>query len=143
MKIKLSAHGAYHHQYHVVWIPKYRKKVLKGALKQSLEKGLFDIERFHPDIEIETWGIQVDHIHLVIVISPKYAVSAIVGKIKAHTSREMRQRFPWIKKRYWRNELWSVGLFSSTVGVNEDVIKRYVEFQEKVDTGKLQLDFGF
>src|SRR5262249_17618386 len=52
MKIKLSAHGAYHHQYHVVWIPKYRKKVLKGELKQYLEKGLFDITTFHPDIEI-------------------------------------------------------------------------------------------
>jgi len=143
MKIKLSAHGAYHHQYHVVWIPKYRKKVLKGELKQYLEKGLFDITTFHPDIEIETWSIQVDHIHLVIVIPPKYAVSDIVGKIKANTSREIRKRFPWIKKIYWRNEFWSVGFFSSTVGVNEDVIKRYVEFQEKVDTGKAQLDFGF
>jgi REP element-mobilizing transposase RayT len=89
MKIKLSAHGAYHHQYHVVWIPKYRKKVLKGELKQYLEKSLLDIERFHPDIEIETLSIQVDHIHLVIVIPPKYAVSDIVGKIKANTSREI------------------------------------------------------
>ena len=71
MKIKLSAHGAYHHQYHVVCIPKYRKKVLKGALKQYLEKSLFDIERFHPDIEIETLRIQVDHRHVVIVIPPK------------------------------------------------------------------------
>jgi putative transposase len=143
MKIKLSAHGAYHHQYHVVWIPKYRKKVLKGELKQYLEKALCDIETFHPDIEIETLSIQVDHIHLVIVIPPKYAVSDIVGKIKANTSREIRKRFPWIKRIYWRNEFWSVGFFSSTVGVNEDVIKRYVEFQEKVDTGKVQLDFGF
>jgi putative transposase len=126
MKIKLSAHGAYHHQYHVVWIPKYRKKVLKGELKQYLDKGLCDIARFHPDIEIETLSIQVDHIHLVLVIPPKYAVSAIVGKIKAPTSREIRQRFPWITKIYWRNEFWSVGFFSSTVGVNEDVIKRYV-----------------
>jgi putative transposase len=66
MKIKLSAHGAYHHQYHVVWIPKYRKKVLKGELKQYLEKGLFDIEMFYPDIEIETFSIQLDHIHLMI-----------------------------------------------------------------------------
>jgi putative transposase len=71
MKIKLSAHGAYHHQYHSVWIPKYRQKVLKGELKQYLEKSLFDIERFHPDIEIETLSIQVDHRHVVIVIPPK------------------------------------------------------------------------
>src|ERR687898_887953 len=142
MKIKLSAHGAYHHQYHVVWIPTYRKKILKGELKQYLEKGLFDIETFHPDIAIETLSIQVDPIHLVIVIPPKYAVSDIVRKITANTSREIRQRFPWIKKIDGRNAWWSVGFFSSTVGVNEDVIKRYVEFQEKVDTGTLQLDFG-
>src|SRR5499433_3684324 len=143
MKIKLSAHGAYHHQYHVVWIPKYRNKILKGELQQYLEKGLCDITTFHPDLEIETLSLQVDHIHLVIVMPPKYAVSDIVGKIKANTSREIRKRFPWVKKIYWRNEFWSVGFFSSTVGVNEDVIKRYVEFQEKVDTGKAQLDFGF
>ena len=80
--------------------------------------------------------------HLVMVIPPKYAVSDIVGTMTANTSREIRQRFPWIRRIYWRNELWSVGFFSSTVGGNEDVIKRYVEFQEQVDTGKLQLDFG-
>ena len=80
--------------------------------------------------------------HLVMVIPPKYAVSDIVGTMTANTSREIRQRFPWIRRIYWRNALWSVGFFSSTVGGNEDVIKRYVEFQEQVDTGKLQLDFG-
>jgi REP-associated tyrosine transposase len=111
MKIRLSAHGAYHHQYHVVWIPKYRKKILKGELKQYLEKGLFDVQRFHPDVEIETFSIQVDQVHGVIVIPPTYAVSAIVGKIKANTSREIRQRFPWITKIYWRNEFWSVGIY--------------------------------
>ena len=142
MQIKLSAHGAYHHQYHVVWIPTYRKKVLKGELKQYLEKGLCDIQTCHPDIEIETCSIQVDHMHLVMVIPPKYAVSDIVGTMTANTSREIRKRFPWIRRIYLRNALWSVGFFSSTVGGNEDVIKRYVEFQEQVDTGKLQLDFG-
>jgi len=79
----------------------------------------------------------------VIVIPPKYAVSAIVGTIKTNTSREMRQRLPGIKTIDWQNAFWSVGFFASTVGVNEDIIKRYVEFQEKVDTGKLQLEFGF
>ena len=53
------------------------------------------------------------------VIPPKYAVSAVVGKIKANTSREIRQRFPEIKKVYWRNECWSVGFFSSTVGIDD------------------------
>jgi putative transposase len=94
-------------------------------------------------MDIETWSIQVDHSHLVSVMPPAYAVSAIVGKSKAHTSRESRQRFPWIKQIDGRNAFWSVGFFSSTVGVNADVMKRYVEFQEQVDTGKLQLDCGF
>jgi putative transposase len=120
-----------------------REYTIGQPLNHLFQNGLAKCPVENPDIAIETLSIQVDHIHLVIVIPPKYAVSAIVGKIKANTSREIRQRFPWIKKIYWRNEFWSVGFFSSTVGVNEDVIKRYVEFQEKVDTGKLQLEFGF
>jgi putative transposase len=143
MEIRLSAHGAYHHQYHVVWIPKYRKKILKGSLKEFVEKRLFDIQEFHPDIEIEKYSIQKDHIHLVIAIPPRYSVSSIVGKIKANTSREIRRRFEWIKTTYWHNEFWSPGFFSSTVGINEDVIKRYVEFQEKADKGQIQLTFDF
>ncbi len=143
MKIRFSAHGAYNHQYHIVWIPKYRKRVLKGELKSFLEKRLFEIQEYHPEVEIEKFSIQVDHVHMVSVIPPKYSVSSVVGKIKANTSRRIRTEFPWIKKVYWGNEFWSPGFFSSTVGLNEEIIKRYIEFQEKVDTGKMQLDFGF
>ena len=143
MEIRFSDHGAYHHQFPVVWIPKYLRKVLKGELKRYLEHGLLDIQKFHPDVEIEAFSIQSDHVHVVIVVPPKYSVSSIIGKIKSNTSREIRTRFPWLKRIYWRNEFWSVGFFSSTVGIDEEVIKRYVEFQEKVDKGTLQLDFGF
>ncbi len=145
MQIRLSAHGAYHHQYYRVCIPKYRRRVLKGDLKDFVAKRLGEVQEFHPEVEVEQFSIQVDHVHLVAVIPPKYAVSALGAKIKANTSREIRQRFPEIKKVYWRHEFWSVGFFSSTVGIDGAVIKRYVEFQEKVDKGqlKLQLDFGF
>ena len=88
MEIRLSAHGTYHHQYHVVWIPKCRKKILKGQLKAFVEKHLFDIQEYHPDIEIERYSIQKDHVHLKIIIPPKYSVSGIIGKIKANTSRD-------------------------------------------------------
>jgi len=71
MKIRLSGHGAYRHQYHIVWIPKYRKEILKGELKEFVEKHLFDIQDYHPDIEIENYSIQKDHIHLVIIIPPR------------------------------------------------------------------------
>ena len=143
MQIRLSEHGAYHHEFHVVWIPKYRKKILKGEIRKFIEKRLFDVQDYHPDVEVEKYSIQQDHIHLIIIIQPKYSVSNIIGKIKANTSREIRKRFSWVKKIYWRNEFWSPGFFTSTVGINEDVIKRYVEFQEKNDKGQLQLTFDF
>ena len=143
MEIRLSAHGAYHHQYHIVWIPKYRRKILKGDLKKFIETRLFEIHDYHPEVEIERYSVQEDHVHLVIIIPPKYSVSSIVGKIKANTSREVRLRFEWVKKTYWRKEFWSPGYFSSTVGITEEVIKRYVEFQEKMDKGTQQLELKF
>jgi putative transposase len=143
MEIRLSAHGAYHHQYHIVWIPKYRKKVLTGELKEFVEKHLHDVEEHHPDIEIKQYSIQEDHLHLVMVIPPRYSVSSIVGKIKANTSRQIRKRFSWVKEIYCRSEFWSPGFFSSTVGINEQVIRRYIEFQGKVDKGQVQLSFDF
>jgi len=136
MEIRYSGHGAYHHQYHVVWIPKYRKRILKGELKEFIEQRIFGIQAYHPDVEIEKYSVQEDHIHLVIIIPPRYSVSAVVGKIKANTSGEIRRHFPWVKKIYWKREFWSEGFFSSTVGINEEVIKRYVEFQERVDKGQ-------
>ena len=71
MKIRLSGHGAYHHQYHIVWIPKYRKRILKGDLKKFIERRLLDIHEYHPDVEIEKFSIKEDHLHLVMVIPPR------------------------------------------------------------------------
>ena len=126
-----------------MWIPKYRKKILKGELKKYIEERLFDIQTYHPEIEIEKYSIQLDHIHLVVVIPLKYSVSGIVGKIKANTSKEVRKKFDWVKKIYRRKVFWSPGFFSSTVGIDEEIIKRYVEFQEKIDKGQIQLSFDF
>ena len=100
MEFRLSGHGAYRRQYHVVWISKYRK-ILKGKLKELVEKHLFDIQEYHPDVEIENYSIQKGHIHLVIIIPPRYSVPGIIGKIKANTNREIRKKFKNIKKIYW------------------------------------------
>jgi len=143
MEIRYSAHGAYHRQYHIVWIPKYRKAILKDEVKQYVEQHLKDICGYHPEIVIEKQSVQKDYVPLVIIIPPKFKVSEVVGKIKANTGREILKQFAWIEKIYWRNEFWSLGFFSSTIGINEKVIKRYVEFQEKVDKGAVQLSFGF
>ena len=83
-----------------------------------------------------------DHVHLHMVIPPKYAVSMVVETLKKNTSRELNLKFRFLKKFYWDNEgMWSTGFFASTVGINEGVIKKYVEMQGKEDTGQTQ--FGF
>ncbi|GJL65120.1 MAG: IS200/IS605 family transposase [Nitrospirales bacterium] len=141
MEVRLSAHGAYQHQYHVVWIPKYRRRILRGAIKLFVQEQLPHIQQYHPDVEVQQWSVQIDHIHMVLVISPKYAVSSIVGKMKANVSRQLRLRYPELKRTYWGAVLWSPGFFSSTVGLNEAVIRRYVEHQEQMDKGQIQLEF--
>jgi len=139
MEIKLSAHGAYRHQYHVVWIPKYRRRVLKSGVKTYVERGIKEISGFHPDVIIVKYNIQEEHVHLVIEIPPKYAVAKIIGKIKQNSSRKIRNRFEWLDKVYEKGVFWSPWYFSSTVGLDEEAIKKYVEFQEKVDKGEYQL----
>ena len=131
MEVRLSAHGAYHHQYHVVWIPKYRKKILEGKLKEFIEKRLFDVQEYHPDIEIEKYSIQRDHIHLVIIIPPRYSVSGIIGKIKANNSREIRKKFESVKKIYWRNEFWSPGFFPPELESTKTSLKNMLNFKKK------------
>ncbi|MDR4485344.1 MAG: IS200/IS605 family transposase [Nitrospirales bacterium] len=81
--------------------------------------------------------MQIDHIHMVLVIPPKYAVSSMVGKMKANLSRQLRLRYPELKRTYWGAVLWSPGFFSPTVGLNEGVSWRYVEHQERMDKGQI------
>jgi putative transposase len=141
VRIKLSAHGSWKHQYHIVWIPKYRRKVLIYGVKTYTARGIDEIIHYHPEIEIIKYNIQVDHVHLIIEIPPKITVASIVGKIKQNTSRKIKQSFPWLKKVYKPGVFWSPGYFSSTVGLNEEQIKKYVEFQEKIDKNQFQLTF--
>ena len=81
-----------------------------------------------------------DHIHLVIIIPPKYSANDVVAKLKAESASMMRKKFAFLEKVYWKeNIVWSPGFFLSTVGVNEKTIKAYVRFQGKQDSGQNQL----
>ena len=137
MKIKLQAHVAYQTQYHVVWIPKYRRKVLISGVKQYLEKVFYSIvQERYPDVYISQLSIQPDHIHALIEIPPKYAVSTIIGYIKGKSSIQMRKQFEYLRRA---RVMWSRGFFVSSVGVNESVIKKYIKYQEKQDLGQVEL----
>jgi len=138
MQIRYSSHGAYHHQDHIVWMPKYRRRVRKGEFKKFIEEHLVEIQNYHPDMEIEKYSIREGHIHLIIIVPRRYSASGIVGKIQTNTSRDIRKKFDWVRGIYDPDEFWSPGFFSSMAGVKEEVIRRHVEFQEKIDKEQMQ-----
>jgi putative transposase len=141
MEIRLSAHSAYRTEYHIVWIPKYRYHVLNPGVKAYLVKLFPKVIAELPGCEIIKYNIQPDHIHMVMIIPPKYAVSTVVGKIKGMTSSQLRKKFGWMKLRYSsENMVWSPGYFVSTVGVEEAQILRYVEYQGRQDSGQAKLE---
>jgi putative transposase len=142
VKLHHQAHVVYKTQYHVIWVARYRRKILVPGIDEYFKKALKEVREHYPDWYIEEVGTDKDHIHLHLVIPPKYAVSKVVATLKAVTSRRLREKFPhFFQKLYWDNDgIWARGFFVSTVGVNESTIRRYVRMQGKQDAGQAQLD---
>ena len=91
-------------------------------------------------MKLETIGFDEDHLHMVMSIPPKYSISSVMGKLKSQSASKLRKKFPWLSKVYWNeNIVWSPGYFVSSVGVDEETIKKYVELQGGQDLGQLQL----
>jgi len=137
---RLSGHSVYRTEYHVVWIPKYRRKILNSGVKEYLNKLWPKILKGIPGVEILEQNIQGDHIHTVMIIPPKYSVSDVIGQIKGQSASKLRKKFQWMEKVYWKeNIVWSPGYFVSTIGLNEDQIIKYVQWQENQDSGQAKL----
>ena len=101
------------------------------------------VREFHPDWYIEEVGVEEDHVHLHMIIPPKYSVSKVVDTLKCVTSRQMKMKFPhFLRKVYWDNGgIWAQGFFVSTVGINETVIRKYIQYQGQQEAGQAQLEF--
>ncbi len=85
-------------------------------------------------------NIQVDHIHAIMIIPPKYSVSEVIGRLKGQSASKLRKKFVWLEHVYWKeNMVWSAGYFVSTVGLNEEQIIKYVKWQESQDSGQAKL----
>jgi len=142
MKLRKSAHTVYKTQYHIVWITRYRRKILVKGVKDYLKIRLLEIRKYYPEWECLEIDIDLDPIHLYIIIPPKYAVSKVVETIKSNTSKALKIKFTFLKRVYWDDKgIWAKGYFVSTVGINEKIIKEYVKMQEKEDTGQAELEF--
>ena len=140
MKIILSAHGTYRLQYHIVWICKYRRKVLNPALEATLRKLLPHLLRSMPGCHLETIGFDKDHLHMVMIIPPKYSIAEVMGTLKSQSASYLRKKFVFLQKVYWKeNIVWSPGYFVSSVGIDEETIRNYVEHQGLQDSDQLEL----
>lgn len=131
VKWKKQAHCVYQCKYHVVWCPKYRYRVLTGDVGATMEEALRSLCEWKK-IEVLELNVQPDHVHLVVQIPPRLAVSEAVGILKGKTAIKMFKSFPGMKKKpYWGNHFWARGYCVTTVGLDEDKIRRYVRFQEE------------
>ncbi len=142
MEYRKQAHAVYYTRYDIVISTKYGRKIFKKGVGEYLEKLVHQVTEYYPDIEILEVKTNIDHIHMMIIIPPKYGVSQVVQIIKANTGNKMREKFKYLDKVYWGVKgIWSIGYFVSTVGINEETIRKYIEMRGKEDSGQAKLVF--
>ena len=130
-KYKKLSHVVYKCDYHIVWVPKYRFRILHGEIKKLIEEDIRMLCEWKK-CEVQEMSVQNDHIHLVVSIPPKVSVSQMMGILKGKLAIKLFKSYPQMKQKpYWGNHFWARGYFVSTVLFDEDVIKRYVKHQEK------------
>ena len=140
METRRQAHAIYRCQYHLVWIPRYRYAVLVEGVRDYLKLKLEETRKYYPEIEYLEVNIQPDHVHLLTSFPPKYSIAQVMQIIKQNTGKALKDQFEFLKSRYYgRGGIWSVGYFASTVGLDETIIRKYIQLQEKEDLGQARL----
>jgi len=132
-KYKKLSHVVYKCDYHIVWTPKYRFRVLFGEVKVLVENDIRMLCEWK-GVEVIELNVQIDHVHIVCSIPPKVSVSELLGTLKGKLAIKVFKTYPKLKQKpYWGNHFWSRGYFVTTVGVDEEIIRGYVKYQEVED----------
>ena len=139
---KKLSHTLYECKYHIMMCPKYRHRIFKDEIAEYTKQQLYSLCRQKDLVEVLELNVLVDHIHLVVSIPPKYSVSAIMGYLKGKLSIRLFQKYERLGKGYWGQHLWSRGYCVSTVGLDEDKIRKYVKWQEKKEKEVEQVQKG-
>ena len=116
-------------QYHLVFVPKYRFKILEGEIASQVENCIRAFSE-QKEVEVTELSVQIDHIHLLAMIPPKISVSDYVGIVKGRTAIRIFNHFKKLKQKpYWGNHFWTRGYCVDTVGLDEEMIRKYIKYQ--------------
>ena len=121
----------WHCQYHIIWVPKYRYRILNGKIAREVENC---VRAFSEQLscEIVELNIQVDHVHVLVFVPPKVSISGYVGTIKGRTAIRLFNRFRKLKEKpYWGNRFWARGYCVDTVGLDSEMVRKYIKYQEQ------------
>jgi putative transposase len=130
-RFKRLSHSLYECKYHIVFCPKYRYRIFKDGIGEYVKQQVYQLCRRKEQVEILELNVQPDHVHLVVSIPPKYAVSEFMGYLKGKMAIRLFQQYESLGRRYWGRHLWARGYCVSTVGLDEEKIRKYVKWQEK------------
>ncbi len=144
-KYKKLSHVIYKCDYHIVWVPKYRLRILKGEIKTLVERDIRLLSDWK-SCEVQELNVQEDHVHLLISVPPKVSISKLMGVLKGKIAKKLFKSYPKLKQKpYWGNHFWARGYFVSTVGLDEEMIRKYVKHQEneekRVEDNQQKFDF--
>jgi putative transposase len=126
------SHVVYECKYHVIILPKYRYKVLTREIKIFVREEIRKLCLWL-GVRIIEGNIGRDHIHLCLLVPPKYSIAEVIGTIKGKTAIKAFNKFPEMKKRYWGSHFWSRGYYVNTVGINEKIIREYIKNQDRIE----------
>jgi putative transposase len=134
--IRRSSHAVYDLKYHLVWTPKYRKRILVDEVAEYAEHMLQRAAESY-DMVIDTLEVEKDHVHVFLEAPPKYSPARIAQILKSISARELFQRFSWLRDKLWGGELWEDGYFVRSVGdqVTSEIIRRYIKYQDEQRDG--------
>ncbi len=130
-RFKRLSHSLYECKYHIVFCPKYRYRILKEAIEEYVRQQVYQLCKQKEAIEVLEMNIQADHVHLVVSIPPKYAVSEFMGYLKGKLALRLFQQYESLGRRYWGRYLWARGYCVSTIGLDEEKTRKYVQWQEQ------------
>ena len=130
-QFKRLAHSIYECKYHVVFCPKYRYRKLRDEVGEYTQPQIYRLCQQKDGVEVLELNVQPDHVHVVVSIPAKYAVSSFMGYLKGKLAIRLFDRYEKLGRRYWGRHLWSRGYCVSTIGLDEDKIRKYVTWQAK------------